>query len=80
MDTTWLDLDSYSTTKFEDQLLSLSAEGEAPTVIIGREMAEYANIQEKYDILLDYIANHDYNRVFESDRFIVYKGGVESED
>ncbi len=80
LDTTWPDLDSYSTDKFDRELMDTQALDELPTVIIGKEMQEYANIEEKYDILLDYIANHDYNRVFESERFVVYKSAVESED
>jgi hypothetical protein len=72
IDTVWPDLDSYSTSKFEIRLTELCTSGSTPTVIIGKELAEYANIGEKYDILMDYIANQDYNMVFESDRFIVY--------
>ena len=73
INTVWPDLDSYSTEKFDEQLLLLSTSGEKmPTVIIGKELAEYANIKEKYDILLDYISVHGYNKVFESDRFTVY--------
>ncbi len=72
IDTVWPDLDSYSTSKFEMRLTELCTSGSTPTVIIGKELAEYANIGEKYDILMDYIANQDYNMVFESDRFIVY--------
>jgi hypothetical protein len=80
LDTTWPDLDSYSIAKFDEELLDIRELDEQPTVIIGKEMQQYANIEQKYDILLDYIANHDYNRVFESDRFIVYKVTAESED
>ncbi len=80
IDTTWPDLDSYSIDKFDSQLTDLSVEEKEPMIILGKEMAEYANIEAKYDILMDYIANHDYNRVFESDRFVVYRGVVESED
>ena len=72
IDTVWPDLDSYSTTKFDDRLMELSASEGAPVVIIGQEMADYANIGEKYDILMDYIVNHDYNKVFENNRFVVY--------
>ncbi len=72
LDTTWPDLDSYSTDKFDVGLMDTQALDELPTVIIGKEMQEYANIEEKYDILLDYIANHDYNKVFENNRFIVF--------
>jgi hypothetical protein len=80
IESTWPDLDSFGTARFEDELMRVSAEGQEPTVIIGKEMAEYSNINEKYDILLDYIANHDYNMVFENSRFAVYAGGSESED
>lgn len=80
IDTVWPDLDSYSVANFNNQLLELSATKDThPTVIIGKDMAGYANIAEKYDILLDYIANHDYNKVFESERFIVFAEGIESE-
>ncbi len=72
IDTVWPDLDSYSTAKFDKQLMDLSASGDAPTVIMGQEMADYANIEGKYDILMDYIVNHDYNKVFENNRFVVY--------
>ena len=73
IDTTWPDLDSYSVDNFDKQLMELSVSAEpTPTIIIGKDMAEYANIGMKYDILLDYIVNHDYNKVFEGDRFIVF--------
>ncbi len=73
IDTIWPDLDSYAISNFDDQLMGISVSDEpTPTIIIGKEMAEYSNIGTKYDILLDYIVNHDYNKVFESDRFIVF--------
>jgi hypothetical protein len=72
IDTVWPDLDSYSTAKFDAQLTAVSTLDKLPTVIIGQNMADYANIDEKYDILMDYIINRDYNKVFENDRFIVY--------
>ncbi len=74
IDTVWPDLDSYATSKFDDQLMRLGTSGDTPSVIMGKDLAEYANIDEKYDILIDYIVNHDYNKVFENDRFIVYSG------
>jgi hypothetical protein len=81
IDTVWPDLDSYSVEKFDDQLQKLSVSSDdAPTVIVGKEMAEYANIEAKYDILMDYINYQDYNKVFESERFTVYAGGNESEE
>ena len=81
IDTVWPDLDSYSVEKFEDQLDRVSFEnGAKPAVILGKATAEYANIDKKYDILLDYIAHHDYNKIFESNRFIVYASGNESEE
>ena len=73
IDTAWPDLDSYTTEKFSGQLQGISQKGEsAPTVVISAQLPEYANTLKKYDILMDYIANHDYNKVFESERFIVY--------
>ena len=68
----WPDLDSYSVQKFDDELMKLSASEEQPVIIIVNEPADYAGIQAKYDILLDYITNHDYNKVFENSRFTVY--------
>ena len=73
INTTWPDLDSYSIDKFDAQLMSLNASDEAtPTIIVCKEMADYSLVGAKYDILLDYIANHDYNKIFESERFIVF--------
>ena len=42
---------------------------------MGKNLPEYANIDAKRDILMDYIASNDYNKVFESDRFTVYVSG-----
>ncbi|SFU67739.1 hypothetical protein SAMN02910342_01348 [Butyrivibrio sp. INlla21] len=74
INTTWPDLDSYSVDSFDDALSSLDASKEpAPTVIIGyKENDGYANFSVKYDKLMDYIGKHDYNKIFESDRFTVY--------
>jgi hypothetical protein len=72
INTVWPDLPSYSLDSFKEQMAELATLDECPTVIVGTEMREYAGIEEKYDILLDYMANHGYNKVFESDRFIVY--------
>ena len=73
IDTVWPDLDSYSTGKFRKAITELSDEKEVyPTVIIGKNQAEYTNIKDKKDILMDYINGNDYNKVFESDRFEVY--------
>jgi hypothetical protein len=73
INTAWPDLDSYSIDKFDSQLMELNASDNAtPTVIVSKEMADYSLVGAKYDILLDYIANHDYNKIFESDRFIVF--------
>ncbi len=80
IDTVWPDLDSYSVEKFQGELGEISGEGLTPVVIIGKEMADYANIEAKYNILVDYITHHDYNKVFESDRFTVYAVGNESKE
>ncbi|SFC16809.1 hypothetical protein [Butyrivibrio sp. YAB3001] len=80
LDTVWPDLDSYSVDKFVTQLNNSELSSEMPSIIIGKNMQEYANVGVKYDILLDYIDNHDYNKVFESDRFIVFTTGNESEE
>ena len=79
--TVWPDLDSYKTENFDSALMELSvSDNPTPMIIIGKDMQEYANIDAKYDILMDYIDNHDYNSVFESERFIVFAGNIESED
>ena len=73
INTVWPDLDSYSTSKFKEELSKVSLSGaDAPIVIMGQNLTEYANLDAKRDILLDYIASNDYNKVFESDRFVVY--------
>ena len=73
IDTVWPDLDSYSVEKFDLQLQNLAVSKEQyPTVILGKDMSDYANIDKKFDILVDYMNYQDYNMVFESDRFIVY--------
>ena len=73
INTVWPDLDSYSTSKFSDELSRVSGlGGDAPVIIMGCNLPEYANIDAKKDVLMDYIASNDYNKVFESDRFMVY--------
>lgn len=73
IDTVWPDLDSYTVDNFDNALIELSvSDKNTPTIIIGKDMQDYANIQAKYDILLDYIANHDYNKDFENERFIIF--------
>ena len=79
--TVWPDLDSYTIDNFDSELIELSVSDDpTPIVIIGKDMQDYANIAAKYDILMDYIDNHDYNSVFESERFIVFANGSESEE
>ena len=73
IDTVWPDLDSYSTDTFDKELIRLSVSDDPePLIIVGSNVQEYANISRKFDILLDYIANHDYNIDFENERFTVY--------
>ncbi|MCR5670078.1 MAG: hypothetical protein K6G10_03660 [Butyrivibrio sp.] len=81
IDTVWPDLDSYTTEHFDAEMSRLSGSDDPePTVIVGFDSTGSSSYNYKYDILLDYIANHDYNKVFESDRFTVYCGGIESEE
>lgn len=81
INTTWPDLDSYSIEKYEKALTDLSVSDDPkPMIIIGKQMQEYANISAKYNILLDYISEHDYNKVFESERFIVFANSSENEE
>ena len=75
INTVWPDLDSYSTAKFKNALKEVSDTGEKPVVIVGCDLIEYANIDAKRDILMDYITSNDYNKVFESDRFMVFTAG-----
>lgn len=82
IDTTWPDLDSYSTGRFASALDKLAgADNPNPTVVIGKLdniMSANPNVTEKNNMLLDYIKKHDYNIIFESNRFTVY--AVESEE
>lgn len=81
INTSWPDLDSYSVQKYENALIELSTSDDPePMIIIGNEMQEYANISAKYDILLDYIGEHDYNKVFESKRFTIFTAVDASEE
>ena len=71
--TTWPDLDSFSVESFRTELDKLEkSKYPNPTVVMGADMVERANNSEKYDMLMDYIGKHDYNIIFESDRFTVY--------
>jgi hypothetical protein len=72
MNTVWPDLDSYSISEFENQIAKLQQSDAGHFVIMGTTMRDYHGAERKYDILMDYIANRGYNKVFESDRFIVY--------
>ena len=76
IDTTWPDLDSYSTVSFKNAIDKLDSSDEPkPTVIMGTldlVMQENPNIAAKEKMLMDYIEKNDYNIVFESDRFTVY--------
>ncbi|MCR4996936.1 MAG: hypothetical protein K6A61_06505 [Butyrivibrio sp.] len=82
IDTTWPDLDSYSTVRFASALEKLDlSDNPNPTVVIGKLddiMSANPNVTEKNNMLLDYIKKHDYNIIFESNRFTVY--AVESEE
>lgn len=81
IDTAWPDLDSYSVSKFDSQMMSfVEGDPHLPVVIIGSNMADYANLSTKYDILMDYIVYHDYNKVFESDRYTVYASESKMEE
>jgi hypothetical protein len=72
IDTTWPDLDSYGAIFFHGELLGLSTNGEAPAVIIGKEGIGEGTNTQKFDYLMDFIDNHDYNKVFESERFMIF--------
>ncbi len=72
IDTIWPDLDSYSLQAFSNQLELLSQTKEAPVIIWGKNSPEFAVTAQKTQLLLDYIDDGAYNKVFESDRFTVY--------
>ena len=80
IDSAWPDLDSYSCDKFREQLESAAPDREETLIITGSPIPEYASSGRKYDILLDYIASSDYNKVFENDKYTVYAAADESED
>lgn len=70
--TTWPDLDSYGFMRFQEELKGLDAQGITPAIIIGKGGPDISTQELKSEALLDFMGNHDYNIVFESDRFIVY--------
>ncbi|RKM59823.1 hypothetical protein D6855_08535 [Butyrivibrio sp. CB08] len=73
INTVWPELDTYSVSKFREQLNALPlSESDYPTVIMGPNVNQYATLGEKNDILMDYLTSNDYNKVFESERFVVY--------
>ena len=73
INTVWPELDTYSVDKLGDQLQELSdLTDDKPLIIMGPNVTEYATLQSKNDILMDYIVSNDYNVIFENDRFKVY--------
>ena len=73
INTVWPELDTYSVNKFSEQLQELSSsKDDKPLIIMGPNVTEYATLQSKNDILMDYIVSNDYNVIFENDRFKVY--------
>ncbi len=73
INTVWPELDTYSVDKLGDQLQELSdLTDDKPLIIMGPNITEYATLEAKNDILMDYIVSNDYNVIFENDRFKVY--------
>lgn len=69
---TWPDLDSNTVESFDDALMDISTRDEQPLIIVHDDIEGEVLGQEKYDILLDYIANHDYNKIFNNESYTVY--------
>ena len=73
IDTTWPDLDSYSTDKFVTALENVAASGEElPIVIIGKRPVEYASFASKREELEDYMFENSYRSVFENDSYELF--------
>lgn len=69
INTLWPDLDSYTVTKFENALSEISADA----IIITSEKLTYgANVETKKQMLEDYMADNDYEAVFENDMYTLY--------
>ena len=68
----WPDLDSNTVERFDQAMMSLDPDTN-PLIIVHPDFTGEVLAGQKYDILLDYMANYDYNKVFENDDYIVYQ-------
>lgn len=68
----WPDLDSNTTERFDEAMTNLDPD-EQPLIIVHPDFNGEVLAEQKYDILLDYMANYDYNKVFENDNYVVYE-------
>ena len=68
----WPDLDSNTEESFDQDMTELDPEKQ-PLVIVHPDFSGEVLAERKYDILLDYMANYDYNKVFENGGYIVYE-------
>ena len=68
----WPDLDSNTTERFDEAMMNLDPDVQ-PLIIVHPDFNGEVLAEQKYDILLDYMANYDYNKVFENDNYVVYE-------
>ncbi len=74
IDTTWPDLDSYTTDRFEAALEDVSSQGKTPVVIV-REMDEGTSStkEEKYDLLEAFLREGHYETAYDQQGYTVYR-------
>ena len=72
----WPDLDSNTVEHFDQAMMSLGSNTN-PLIIVHPDFSGEVLAEQKYDILLDYMANYDYNKIFENDNYIVYQASKE---
>lgn len=73
--TTWPDLESNETSRFDEALSAMESE---PLIIVHGDGTGYEMSERKYNILQMYILQHEYVKIYEQHGFAVYepKGGI----
>lgn len=76
--TTWVDLDTNSLSRLEEDLTELSAalqtkEEERPLVIMPPGIEQAAENQEKLNAILSFMEIHQYEQVFSNEAYVVYQ-------
>ena len=71
---TWPNLDSNTTEKFDASLSELqnASKEDLPVVIIAPDFGGAVNAQTKYEHLLDFMEQQKYNKVFENKKYEIY--------